>query len=188
MQPTDVVSLFAPPLAACGVEWMVAGGVAAILYGEPRLTLDIDVVVALRERDAEHFAKQFPDTEFYCPPIEVIVQEAARAAYGHFNVLHLESDARADVYLVGDDALSKQGLATKREVQLVGLTVPIASPEHVILQKLRFRQQGASERHLRDVRTVLRVMGSAIDVESLAREAGELGVSAQWREMMQLNE
>lgn len=35
MRLTDVISLFAPPLAACGVEWMVAGGVAAIVYGEP---------------------------------------------------------------------------------------------------------------------------------------------------------
>lgn len=167
---------------------MVAGGVAAILYGEPRLTQDLDVVVALQAHDAEHFANQFPEAEFYCPPVEVIAQEAARSAYGHFNVLHLESDARADVYLVGDDALSKHGLETKRVVQLVGLTVPIASPEHVILQKLRFRQQGASERHLRDVRTMLRVMGSALDVEALAREAGTLGVSAQWQEMMQLAE
>ncbi len=167
---------------------MVAGGVAAILYGEPRFTQDIDVVVALDARDAERFANQFPATEFYCPPIEVIAQEAARTSYGHFNVLHRESDARADVYLAGDDALSKHGPATKREVQLVGLTVPIASPEHVILQKLRFRQQGASERHLRDVRTMLRVMGSAIDVAALAREAGELGVSAQWQEMVELAE
>jgi len=110
---------------------MVAGGVAAILYAEPRLTQDIDVVVALQARDAGHFANQFPETEFYCPPVEVIAQETARAAYGHFNVLHLESDARADVYLVGDDALSKRGLATRRVVQLVGLTVPIASPDHV---------------------------------------------------------
>ena len=188
MRPTDVVSLFAPALAASGVEWMISGGVAAILYGEPRLTHDIDLVVALHPRDAGKFSAQFPDAEFYCPPTEVIAQEAARDAFGHFNVLHLETDARADVYLAGNDALSRRGLATRRVVELVGLMVPIAAPEHVILQKLRFRQQGASERHLRDVRAILRVMDRAIDVASLERDADALGVAVQWQEMSNLRD
>lgn len=167
---------------------MIAGGVAAIVYGEPRLTQDIDLVVALHPRDAATLSTQFPDTQFYCPPVEVIAEEAARDAFGHFNVLHLESDARADVYLTGNDALARHGLSTKRMVTLAGLSVPIASPEHVILQKLRFRQQGASERHLRDVRAILRVMGSAIDVAALAQDAGALSVAAQWQEMMNLRD
>jgi hypothetical protein len=112
---------------------MIAGGVAAIVYGEPRLTQDIDLVVAMQPSDAATFASQFPDTRFYCPPVEVIAEEAARDAFGHFNVLHLESDARADVYLAGKDALARRGLSTKRTVTLAGLSVPIASPEQVIL-------------------------------------------------------
>lgn len=60
-------------------------------------------------------------------------------------VLHLESDARADVYLVGDDALSKRGLATRRVVQLVGLTVPIASPDHV--HRAPFGERGPNNLH-----------------------------------------
>ena len=167
---------------------MIAGGVAAILYGEPRLTQDIDVVVSMRPRDAGKFSAQFPDAEFYCPPTEVIAQEAQREAFGHFNVLHHETDARADVYLAGNDDLSRRGLATKRMVELAGLAVPIAAPEHVILQKLRFRQQGASERHLRDIRAILRVMGSAIDVVAIARDADVLGVAIQWEEMLQLRD
>jgi hypothetical protein len=167
---------------------MIAGGVAAILYGEPRLTQDIDLVVAMSASDAGRFAAQFPDTQFYCPPTEVIAEEATRDAFGHFNVLHLESDARADVYLVGNDALSRHGLLTKRTVRLSGLVVPIASPEQVILQKLRFRQHGASERHLRDVRAMLRVMGDAIDIESLKKDADTHGVAVEWGEMSRLHD
>ena len=188
MRPTDIVSLFTPAHAASGVEWMIAGGVAAILYGEPRLTQNIDLVVALRPRDAAAFSAQFAEADFYCPPMEVIAQEAERDAFGHFNVLHLETDARADVYLAGNDALSRRGLDTKRMVELAGLMVPVAAPEHVILQKLRFRQQGASERHLRDVRAILRVMDRAIDVASLERDADALGVAAQWQEMSSLRD
>lgn len=167
---------------------MVSGGVAAILYGEPRLTQDIDVVIALDPGDAARFAQQFPESDFYCPPTEVIAQEAGRAAFGHFNLLHLESDARADVYLAGVDLLARYGLATRRVVELVGLSVPIASPEQVILQKLRFRQQGASERHLRDVRGILRVMGDAIDGVALERDVEVYGLDQQWLEMQKLRE
>ena len=62
VQPTDVVSVFAPRFAAAQVEWMVTGGVAAILYGEPRLTQDIDVVVVIGARDVARFADQFPES------------------------------------------------------------------------------------------------------------------------------
>jgi hypothetical protein len=188
VQPTDVVSIFAPRLAAAGVEWMVTGGVAAIVYGEPRLTQDIDVVVAMDHRDAVRFAEQFPETDFYCPPSEVIAQEAVREAFGHFNLLHLDSDARADVYVAGADALAREGLVTRRLVELVGMTVPIASPEQVILQKLRFRQRGASARHLRDIRGILRVMGEAMDTLALEQMAQAYGLEPQWREMLELNE
>lgn len=162
---------------------MIAGGVAAIVYGEPRLTQDLDIVVSLSAADADRFARQFPEPEFYCAPAEAIADEARREAFGHFNVMHLETGARAVVYLAGKDALARRGLAARRTVQLLGRTVPIAPPEDVILHKLRFRQQGASERHLRDVRAMLRVLGDSIDRAALARDAAELGLTAEWSEM-----
>jgi hypothetical protein len=175
-------------MAASGAEWMIAGGVAAIVYGEPRLTQDIDLVAALRAEDAPRFAAQFPATDFYCPPVEAIVEEARRDAFGHFNLLHLESDARADIYLAGADPLARRGLAARRTVELVGRRVPIAPPEYVILHKLRFRQQGASERHLRDIRGMLRVLGDSMDLSALEREVADFGLSVQWKEMQALGE
>ena len=162
---------------------MIAGGVASIVYGEPRLTQDLDVVASLSAADADRFARQFPEPEFYCAPVEAIAEEASRDAFGHFNVVHNETGARADVYLAGKDALARRGLAERRVVQLLGRGVPIAPPEHVILHKLRFRQEGASDRHLRDVRAMLRVLGDGIDRVALERDAVELGLAAQWREM-----
>lgn len=167
---------------------MVTGGVAAIVYGEPRLTQDLYVVVAIGAGDVSRFADQFPESDFYCPASEVIAREAERELFGHFNVLHLASDARADVYIAGSDTLAREGLATRRLVELIGQSVPIASPEQVVLQKLRFRQRGASERHLRDIRGILRVMGDAIDISTLEQMARAHGIEPQWREMQLLRE
>jgi len=188
MRPTDLIAVFAPRLDAAGIEWMIAGGVASIVYGEPRLTLDLDVVVKLTSADAARFARQFPEPEFYCAPAEVIAEEASRVPPGHFNVLHNATGARADVYLAGDDALARRGLDNRRIVELMGRPTPIAPPEYVILHKLRFRQQGASERHLRDIRAMLRVLGADVDVAALARDAATMGLSDEWREMEALPE
>ncbi|MDA1081928.1 MAG: hypothetical protein O2973_09680 [Gemmatimonadetes bacterium] len=188
MRPTDLIAVFAPRFDAAGIEWMIAGGVASIVYGEPRLTQDLDVVAGLKKADAERFALQFPEPEFYCAPAEVIAEEAGRDASGHFNVLHNPTGARADIYLAGRDPLARRGLDGRRVVELLGRPTPIAAPEYVILHKLRFRQQGASERHLRDIRAMLRVLGSSVDVAALTRDAADLGLSDVWREMEGLRE
>lgn len=188
MRPTDLIAVFAPPLIASGIEWMVAGGVAAIVYGEPRFTQDLDIVVSLLPSRAREVAAQFPESAFYCPPEAVIAEEASRDAFGHFNLLHLETDARADVYLAGRDLLARQGLDAKRSIILSGLTIPLAPPEYVILHKLRFRQQGASERHLRDIRAMLRVLGDSIDVTTLRSDAAAMGLQVEWDAMERLTE
>ena len=188
MRPTDLVSLFAPAFDAAGVKWMIVGGVASIVYGEPRLTQDIAIVASFQPGDAGRLVEQFPASEFYCPPPEVIAEEASRDAFGHFNLLHLETDARADVYLAGQDPLAHQGLERRKAVVLVERQVPIAPPEYVILHKLRFRLQGASERHLRDVRGMLRVLGETIDRAALERDAAAFGLTAAWKELETLRD
>ncbi len=52
---------------------------------------------------AGRFADAFPLEEFYCPPTEVIEQEALRAQRGHFNLIHHESGFKADIYLANRD-------------------------------------------------------------------------------------
>src|SRR5687767_4512826 len=91
------------PLNEAGIRYMVTGGLAAIVYGEPRLTNDVDVVVQLSPTDPRRLSLAFAASEYYVPPIETIEAEAARQMFGHFNSVHIESALRADVYCVGDD-------------------------------------------------------------------------------------
>ena len=55
MAVPDLVSLFVLPLEALGIRYMVTGSVAAMGYGEPRLTNDVDVVVDLSAGDVRGF-------------------------------------------------------------------------------------------------------------------------------------
>jgi hypothetical protein len=92
------------------------------------------------------------------------------------------------VYLAGHEAFAHHGLATSRVLRLLDFDVPVASPEHVILHKLLFRRAGASERHLRDVRAMLRVQAASIDIGALEADVARLGVQAEWEAMRALGE
>lgn len=47
MPAPDELSLFVDRLEAIGAPYMVTGATAAILFGQPRVTNDLDVVLSL---------------------------------------------------------------------------------------------------------------------------------------------
>ena len=59
---------FLEPLERLGLPYCITGSVAASVYGEPRLTADIDVVLLLRAEDIARLRAAFPDSEYYVPP------------------------------------------------------------------------------------------------------------------------
>src|SRR5450759_2644205 len=114
---------------------MVTGGLAAVVYGHPRLTLDVDLVIRFTPDDAGAFAALWPPDEFYCPPVEVISEERGRATHGHFNVIHKDSAMRADVYLAGADEFNAWALQHRVVRQVEGEAVQFAPIEYVIVNK-----------------------------------------------------
>jgi hypothetical protein len=100
------IELFVTRLEATGLSYMATGSVASMIYGEPRLTLDLDLVIELPANRVEAFLAAFPESEFYRPPVEVVRLECSRESRGHFNVIHHETGAKADVYLAGRDRLT----------------------------------------------------------------------------------
>ena len=167
--------LFVRPLNRLGVAYMVTGSVASMAYGVPRVTLDIDVVIELSPAQAGLLPGAFPPDAFYCPPREVIGLEVQRASRGHFNVIHVETGFKADFYAAGADPLHRWGMARRRRVEMFGELVMLAPPEYVIIRKLEYFREGASEKHLGDIRGMLDVSGDLIDrsaIDAMARERG----------------
>jgi hypothetical protein len=150
-----------------------------MIYGEPRLTLDLDLVVQLEVEHAAEFLAAFPETEFYHPPLEVARLECARESRGHFNLIHHETGMKADVYLAAGDALHRWGLAHRRRVPFGAGQLSLAPPEYVILRKLEFFREGGSEKHLRDVRAML-AAGVALDRAFLDAELHRRGLEEIW--------
>ena len=72
---------------------------AAIFYGEPRLTHDVDCIVFLNANDIKKLLEVFPATEFYLPPMETILAETAREQNGHFNLIHRDTGFKVGLCL-----------------------------------------------------------------------------------------
>lgn len=180
MTDPGLITLFVRPLNQLGIPYLITGGVASVIYGEPRFTRDIDLIVQLGSGDAGRFAAAWAAEEFYVPPVEVIGEESRRPAHGHFNVSHHETAMRADVYLSGEDPLNAWALQHPT-LRVVGEDeVRVAPIEAVILSKLRYFQMGGSDRHLTDIRHMLRISGDLVDHGEVERWARRLGVEQEW--------
>ncbi len=179
MHVPSLIHPFVSRLERLGIPYMITGSTAGILYGEPRMTHDVDIVVALGVRDVRAFVEAFPLDEFYCPPEEVLTIEIKRGQRGHCNLIHHESGFKADVYIAFDE-LHRWALAHRHVVHLDGIAMQIAPIEYVIVRKLEYFREGGSEKHLRDVRSILEVSGDAIDHSHLDDLISARGLSEAW--------
>jgi hypothetical protein len=181
---TDLVEAFILPLEGAGLPYVVTGSVAAMAYGEPRLTNDIDMVLEISESSVSILESAFPEPDYYRPPTELILIEVARSQRGHFNLIHNESMLKADVYLAAGDPLHRWALMNRRRIDLGGVEGSFAPPEYVILRKLQFHKEGGSAKHIGDIRAMLAESKSEIDMSFIAVEAGKLGVEDVWSSIL----
>lgn len=181
MLEASLFLLFIARLADAGIDYMVTGSVASMAYGEPRLTHDVDLVVRLPSpEDADSLVEAFPAAEFYCPPIEVVRTESARSTRGHFNLIHHETGFKADIYPAGKDPLHEWAFERRMRIEIEGRAVELAPPEYVIIRKLEYYREGRSQKHVDDIRAMLRISQGSIDLDDVSRLARDRGIEEEW--------
>jgi len=165
-------------LDECGVAYSVGGSLASGFSGEPRFTLDIDIVVALEPTQVDPLVTRLGPA-FYADGDAI-----ARAVRDHssVNLIHLETNIKVDLFVVGDDGPGAMQLRRHQPRQLTedpSSVVYFHSHEDILLQKLRWFRAGgeASDRQWRDVLAIARVRGDSLDREYLQRQALALGVT-----------
>jgi hypothetical protein len=181
MPELELFLLVISPLRDAGIRYIITGSVAAIFYGEPRVTLDVDLVVFLVDRDIAKLAEIFPSSDFYVPPPEIIAAEMRRERGGHFNILHVPTGFKADLYITRGDELEAWAFRFQRQIQFAGQSISIAPPEYIMIRKLEYYREGGSEKHLRDVRSMLAVSGEQLDQAALHDWIDRRGLQAEWK-------
>jgi hypothetical protein len=159
------------------LEYMIVGSIASIVYGEPRLTKDMDLVIDIPATDLKKISALFPLSEFYCPPDEVLIDECMRR--GQFNLIHHESGLKIDFVFRKNSPHGKTEFERKKRVELwENAEAFIAAQEDVIVKKLEFFREGGSQKHLLDIKGIL--TQTEIDAPYLESWVQRLGLQEQW--------
>ena len=173
----DVTIFVAGIFDRLGIAYLVGGSLASSLHGIPRATQDVDVVAAIRPDDVRGLVAALQET-FYLD--EDTIRQAVRERTS-FNVVHLETLLKVDVFVAGQDNVSEQQMQRRQAftIDTEGRReLVVASPEDVVAQKLYWYRLGdeVSERQWSDAVGVLKVRSGRLDMDYLRRTARQLGV------------
>lgn len=158
---------------------MITGSVVSAMYGEPRATRDLDMVIDPDPATLDVFVAEFSPDRFY-----INDAQAALADRDMFNVLDLTEGWKADMIIRKDRPFSRGELARRTRATVAGLEAWVATPEDSILSKLEWFSMSGSERQRRDVVQMLVVNQGTLDGDYMLRWAGELGVADHLAELL----
>lgn len=178
MDVFEMLRLATEALEAIEVSYFVTGSMATIAFGEPRLTIDVDIVADLKRSHVGALCDAFAAPDFYCS--RAMIVDAIRHR-SQFNIIHPFSGVKVDVMVPADSAFNRSRLDRRVVVTTRGVRSFFASPEDAILKKLEYYRDGGSEKHVRDIKGVLLIQGDAIDFDYLNEWAKVLDVVEQLR-------
>jgi hypothetical protein len=182
MGPFELLERVVQALESLKISYLVTGSVAAMAYGEPRLTNDIDIVAGVEEGHIRGLLEAFPEDEFY---IRADMIRQAIGQPGQFNIIHPASGLKVDVIIRRDTPFDQSRFSRKRLISPAeSYQASFASPEDVILKKMEYYREGGSEKHLRDITGILKVSGEDIDRAYTALWADRLGLVEIWEAVL----
>ena len=174
----DALRIFLAILAELGLRYFAVGSVASSIHGIARFTNDVDLLVGIGQQEIDRMAALARD-EFYIDADEA--RRSIRTGRA-FNLVHLASASKIDVFPIGQDDFHRSELERSAEAEWAipgqePIRLRVASAEDTVLSKLRWYKMGGmvSDRQWSDILGV--ASRSAIDREYLKEWAPRLGVA-----------
>jgi len=172
----DVLRIIGERLESAGIPFMLTGSFALGYYGKPRMTRDLDFVVALILQQVDKLVSEFSQ-DFY------IDEDDARNAVKTqrmFNLMHYASGVKVDLIVRKDSEYRQVEFERRKSVELAGISTWITSREDLILSKLIWARDANSELQKRDVRSLL---DDSVDWLYLREWAAKLGVTDMLKDL-----
>ncbi len=171
----DIVRDVSLRLEQGGFAYMLTGSMAMNYYAQPRMTRDIDLVVALAPADTDTVIRLFTP-EYY------VSREAVSSSIAHeslFNLIHQESVIKVDCIVRKRSPYRRAEFERRQRITIEDFSTWIVSKEDLIISKLWWAKDSHSELQLRDVKNLA---GTGCDTAYIKRWTNELGLLSLWQE------
>ncbi|MGB4950576.1 MAG: hypothetical protein WBO55_08080 [Rhizobiaceae bacterium] len=171
-------------LEAIGAAYAIWGGLAVVVYGEPRFTRDMDILLSPKQFSASLFVRRLQETHYHVD--EMAVNRALGG--GFFNVIHLGYHIKTDFYVPTEPELLTM-LADRVMLPFDEMRrAAYITPTSLIVAKLRAYENSESTRHLDDIASIVRLQGRKLDQARIDIVAAQLGALGVWRSLWEGNQ
>ena len=162
------------------IAYYVTGGFAVSVFGHPRFTADVDIVIKMQETDAKVFSLKIKNV-FPQGYIDIDLIKHALIHKSEFNMIDPESGLKIDFFITKLDEFEKSAFnrIIKKDIDY---EVAFISPEDLIISKLLWFREGQSTRQLEDIITVIQVQKN-LDKQYLAKWVSNLKLSDEWQKL-----
>jgi len=168
MNEIDIVRDISRRFEQAHIAYMLTGYMAMNYYAQPRMTRDIDVVIAISPDDVARVAALFGQ-DYY------VSEENIRESVAHesiFNLIHHESVIKVDCIVRKSSEYRKTEFERRHQISILDFTTFVVSKEDLIISKLFWAKDSHSEVQLGDVRNLLSSGYNAVYLQRWTRELG----------------
>jgi hypothetical protein len=168
MEPENLLVKVVQILEDLDIPYLITGGIAVAVWGRPRATFDIDIIVEISEGKISSLVKALKKFSKAGYIDEEMAREALREK-GEFNFIDPETGLKVDFWVQREDAFSKSEFTRKISRKIGDKEIYFISPEDLILKKLKWYKLSETSKHLEDIESILKI--SSVDLNYIERWA-----------------
>ncbi|KKW20785.1 MAG: hypothetical protein UY64_C0037G0001 [Parcubacteria group bacterium GW2011_GWA1_51_12] len=156
MEQEKLLADIAAILHRLQIPYLITGGVAVVVWGRPRFTADIDLVVEIAPRKLAPLASALRaiDKDVY---LDERMMQKALETQGEFNFIHPASGLKVDFWVLTRSMFDKERMRRRVRRRFIGSNIYLSSPEDLILIKLLWYKKTESTRQLEDIESVIQI-------------------------------
>lgn len=174
MEQEELLEKLANILNRLKIPYFVTGGLAVSIWGRPRFTADIDVLIHLMPQNLDSLADELLKIGEAIYLDKEIMRQVSQAGKGEFNLIHPESGLKIDFWILNKNRFDQERMQRRKTKSFNKTKIFFSSPEDLILIKLQWHKETASTRQLEDIESIMKIQ-KELDVEYIEKWAKKQG-------------
>lgn len=163
------------------IQYMITGGSAVGFWGHIRTTMDIDILIQIKDKQVETFLKSFKEDAY------INIEEATKSIYEGrmFNVISHKTFFKIDLIPLKDDEYEMEKFERKVKINFLNRDIYVISPEDLIISKLIWsKSAGGSERQIKDCASIYKLNYDMLNMTYIRKWIKKLKIEDEFKKLL----